>query len=72
MNYEPTALPHYFETKVLKIELHYDREIRNFRKSIFFEKIGSEPAISCFQGVLKRQITPEEFEKMINYKILFK
>ena len=69
MNYEPTALPHYFETKILKIELHYDREIRNFRKPIFFEKIDPEPAISCSQDIQKGQITLDEFKKVRNYNM---
>ena len=38
MIYEPTALPHYLETNFLKVELHYDRKIRNFQKSIFSKK----------------------------------
>ena len=69
MNNEPSALPHYFETQFLKVELHHDREIRNFRKSLFSKKSASEPATSCSRGIEKGRITLDEFEKMINYNM---
>ena len=34
-DYEHTALPHYFETKILKIKLRWERKIRNLQFSIF-------------------------------------
>ena len=65
-NYEPTALPDYFDSEILKIKLHYDGKIRNF--PFFFKNSGTESAFSCSQGILKRQITLDEFQDLIKYR----